>query len=173
MLTKRFVQHAASFSLAAMLLMPGSAVLAQTGSIKIGYVNTEKILRDAAPAKAAQQKLEREFSVRDKELQALASDLKAKGERFERDSAVMSEKDRRRTQREFADAEKDFQRRQREFREDLSQRRNEELSAVLEKANQAIREISEKEQYDIIVQEAVVTSKRIDITDKVIKALAK
>tara|TARA_R110002049_G_scaffold284571_2_gene465152 strand:+ start:389 stop:886 length:498 start_codon:yes stop_codon:yes gene_type:complete len=158
-----------ALAVAALLMLPASFVQAQ--NIKIGYVNTERILRDAAPAKLAQQKLEREFSARDKELQAMASELKATGERFERDSAVMSDSDRRSKQREFADMEKDYQRRQREFREDLSQRRNEELSQVLEKANRAIKQLAEAEKYDLIVQEAVVTSKRIDITDQVIEAL--
>lgn len=160
-------------ALLAALVIPAQPALAQQGSIKIGYVNTERILRDAVPAKAAQQKLEREFSARDKELQAMGGRLKAAGDRLERDRAVMSESDRRDKQREFADLEKDFQRRQREFREDLSQRRNEELAQVLERANGTIRSIAESEKFDIIVQEAVFAAKRIDITDQVIEALAK
>ena len=140
-------------------------------STRIGYVNTERILRDAAPAKAAQQKLEQEFSKRDKELQDLAERLRAMGERNERDAAVMSDSDRARRQREFAELEKDFQRKQREFREDLTQRRNEELSQVVERANRVIRQIAEQEKYDFILQEAVFASNRVDITDKVLRAL--
>ncbi len=138
---------------------------------RIGYVNTERILRDAAPAKAAQQKLEQEFSKRDKELQDLAARLKSLGERNDRDASVMSDSDRSRRQREFAELEKDFQRKQREFREDLNQRRNEELSQVVEKANRAIKQIAEQEKYDFILQEAVFASPRVDITDKVLRAL--
>jgi len=154
------------------LLWAAPVLHAQGTNFKIGYVNTERILRDAPPAKAAQQKLEKEFGARDKELQALARKLKETGELLDRDATVMKPADLRQKQRDFADMEKDFQRRQREFREDLSQRRNEELAQVLEKANQAIKSIAEAENYDIIVQEAVVTSKRIDITDKIIKALS-
>ncbi|MCD6680723.1 MAG: OmpH family outer membrane protein [Burkholderiaceae bacterium] len=138
---------------------------------KIGFVNTERILRDAGPAKVAQQKLEQEFSKRDKELQDMGARLKALGERLERDAAVMSDADRLRRQREFSDLEKDFQRRQREFREDLNQRRNEELAQVIDKANRVIKQIAEQEKYDIILQEAVFASPRIDITDKVLRAL--
>jgi outer membrane protein len=138
---------------------------------KIGYVNTERILRDAVPAKAAQQKLEQEFSKRDKDLQEMAARLKAMGERNERDASVMSETDRTRRQREFAELEKEFQRKQREFREDLNQRRNEELSQVVDKANRAIKQIAEQEKYDFILQEAVYASPRVDITDKVLRAL--
>jgi outer membrane protein len=141
-------------------------------AVKIGFVNTERILRDAGPAKSAQQKLEQEFSKRDKELQDMGARLKALGERLERDSTVMSDADRLRRQREFSDLEKDFQRRQREFREDLNQRRNEELAQVIDKANRVIKQIAEQEKYDIILQEAVFASPRVDITDKVLRALA-
>ncbi len=138
---------------------------------KIGFVNTERIFREATPAKAAQQKIEQEFSRRDKELQELAAKLKSLSEKLDRDGAVLSEADRARRQRELADQDKEFQRKQREFREDLNQRRNEELSTILERANKVIKQIAEAEKYDIIFQEAVYASPRIDITEKVLKVL--
>lgn len=140
---------------------------------KIGYVNTERILRDAMPAKLAQKNLEKEFSARDKQLQALASGLKEMGEKLERDRTVLSDSDRQKRQRDFAESEKDFQRKQREFREDLGQRRNEELAQVLERANRVIKKLAEAEKYDLIVQDVVYASPGIDITNKIIKALEK
>lgn len=156
---------------AAVLVSVASFSQAQE-AVRIGYVNTQRILRDAAPAKASQQKLEQEFSKRDKELQDLAARLKGLGERLERDGAVMAEAERGRRQREFAELEKDFQRKQREFREDLNQRQNEELQQVVDKANRVIKQIAEQEKYDLILQDAVHWSPRVDITDKVLKALA-
>lgn len=158
--------------LAACALAVACAPAVAQDALKIGFVNTERILRDAVPAKSAQQKLEAEFNKRDKELQDMGARLKSLGERIERDASVMSDADRLRRQREFSDLEKDFQRRQREFREDLNQRRNEELAQVIDKANRAIKQIAEQENYDIILQEAVFASPRIDITDKVLRALA-
>jgi len=158
-----------------LVMLPLLAVppmLSAQDAMKLGYVNTERILRDAVPAKAAQQKLEQEFSKRDKELQELAARLKAMSERLERDAAVLSETDRVRRQREFSDLEKDFQRKQREFREDLNQRRNEELAQVVERANRVIKQIAEQEKYDFVLQEAVYASPRVDITEKVLRALA-
>lgn len=160
-------------SAAAVLLavaLAGTAA-AQEAAMKIGFVNTERILRDSAPAKAAQTKLEAEFSKRDKELQDMAARLKGLSERLDRDGPTLAESDRLRRQRELADLDKDFQRRQREFREDLNQRRNEELAQVIDRANREIKRIAEAEKYDLIVQEAVVTSARIDITDRILKAL--
>ena len=156
---------------ALMLVAAPSAALAQAG-VKIGYVNTERILRDAAPAKAAQRKLEKEFAERDRELQAIAGQLKSMGDTLERDSAILTDTERRRRQREYADLEKDFQRKQREFREDLNLRQNEENAAIIEKANQAIKQLAENEKYDLIVQDVVWVSPKLDITDKVIKALS-
>lgn len=149
------------------------ALPAQAQALKIGYVNTERILRDAGPAKSAQKKLEAEFSSRDKDLQAMAARLKSTGQKLERDRTVLSDSDLVKRQREFADLEKDFQRKQREFREDLGQRRNEELSQVLEQANRAIKKLADDEQYDLIVQDVVFASPRIDITERILKALGK
>ncbi len=140
-------------------------------AVKIGFVNTERILRESSAAKAAQQKLEQEFARRDKELQESAARVKQASERLDRDASVLSESDRVKRQREVADLDREFQRRQREFREDLNQRRNEELASVIERANRVIRQIAEQEKYDVILQEAVYASPRIDLTEKVLRSL--
>ena len=97
--------------------------------------------------------------------------MKSAAEKLDKDAPVLSDAERVKRQRELSEMDKDYQRRQREFREDLNQRRNEELAAVLEKANKVIRQLAEAEKYDIVFQEAVYFSPRIDITDKVLKAL--
>ena len=139
---------------------------------KIGFVNTEKIFRDAAPAVRAQKKIEKEFEKRDQEMQRLAKQLQAAQESLEKNAVTMSETEKRNKEREFNDLNRDFQRKQREFREDLNQRRNEELASVLERANKAIKSIAEAEKFDVILQEAAYVAPRVDITDKVIKAMA-
>ena len=141
--------------------------------MKIGFVSTERIFREAAPAKVANAKIEQEFSKRDKELQDMAARLKGVSDKLDKDAPVLSESERLRRQRELSDLDKDFQRKQREFREDLNQRRNEELATVLDKTNRVIKQIAESEKYDIVFQEAVYISPRIDITDKVLRALNK
>jgi outer membrane protein len=146
------------------------AAIAQAET-RIGFVNTERIFRDAPAAVKAQKKIEKEFEKRDQDLQKLAKQLQGMQETLEKDGVTMAESDRRNKEREFSDLNREFQRKQREFREDLNQRRNEELAVVLERANKTIKQIAEAEKYDIILQEAVYASPRIDITDKVIKAL--
>ena len=139
---------------------------------KIGFVNSDRVMREAAPAVRAQQRLEKEFEKRDQELQRIARDLKSMQEDLERNGPTMGDSDRRNKERSFNELNRDFQRKQREFREDLNQRRNEELATVVERANKAIKQIFDADKYDIIFQDAVFASPRIDITDKVIKALA-
>lgn len=157
------------------LLLGGiqSASAQDTGpaTSKIGFVSLDRILRDSNPAKAAQSKLEAEFSKRQKDLQDTGGRVKAAAEKFDKDSPVLSDSDRTRRQREIADMDKDFQRRQREFNEDINQRKNEELAAVVERANRVIRQIAEGEKFDIVFQDAVYVNPRIDITDKVLKSL--
>lgn len=155
-------------ALALALAVP--AVHAQESG-RIGFVNLDRILRDAAPAQRAQKKIEAEFTRRDQELKKQADQLKSMQDSLERNAMTMQESERSRRERELADANRDFQRKQREFREDLNQRRNEELAGVLERANRAVKQIAESEKFDLILQEAVYASPRIDITDKVIKAL--
>jgi outer membrane protein len=140
---------------------------------KIGFVNTERLFREAAPAKRAQQKLEKEFANRDTDLQKLSKQVRDLQTQLERDGVTMPEAERRNKERDLANMTRDMQRMQREFREDLNLRRNEELAAVQERANKVIQQIAESEKFDLILQDPVVfASTRIDITDKVIKALA-
>ncbi|MEI8265447.1 MAG: OmpH family outer membrane protein [Betaproteobacteria bacterium] len=146
-----------------------SPVMAQ--ELKLGYVNSERLLRDSAPAKAAQAKLEAEFGRRERELNDIRNRLKAAADKFEKDAPTLPESEKTRRQRELVDQERDLQRKQREFQEDLNQRKNEELAAVVERANRVIRQIFETEKYDAILQEVVFAGPRVDITDKVIRAL--
>jgi len=165
---KLFAVLAPSLALALALSAPPAAAQPEG---RIGFVNTARILRDAAPAVRAQKKIEAEFSKRDQELAKTAEQLKRMQDELERQGVTMSESQRRTKEREFNDLNRDFQRHQREFREDLNQRRNEELAQVVEQANRVIRQIAEQEKYDIIFQDAVYANPRIDITDRVIKAL--
>jgi outer membrane protein len=154
----------------ALMCLGAQAAFAQSDA-KIGFVNLDRILRDAAPAVRAQKKIEAEFSKRDQELARLADQLKRMQEQMEKNAVTMSESDRRNRERDLGEQSREFQRKQREFREDLNQRRNEELAAVLDRANKVVRQIAEAEKFDLILQEAVFASPRIDITEKVIKAL--
>ena len=151
--------------------LASAALPAWAQSGKLGFVNTERILRDAVPAQRAQKEIESEFTKRDQELAQIAGELKKMQDDLDKNSMTMSDSQRRAREREFGDLNRDFQRKQREFREDLNQRRNEKLAQVVEQANRVIRQIAEQEKFDIIFQDAVFASPRIDITDKVIKAL--
>jgi outer membrane protein len=140
-------------------------------ALKLGFVSIERILREAGPAKKALQKLEKEFQARDAEVQRLAKQAKDLQSVLEKEAVTMSESDRRNKEAELGRLNRDLQRLQREFREDLNTRKNEELSQVIERANKVVQQIAEAEKYDLILQEAVYRSPRIDITDKVLKAL--
>lgn len=171
--TKLSAKSPAFYVKYAAVLAFGLSSFAHAEESKIGYVSTERIFREATPAKTAQAKMEQEFSKREKEIQDMVARLKTMSEKLDKDAVILSESERAKRQRELADLDKDSQRKQREFREDLNQRRNEELSIVLERATKVIKQIAEAEKYDIIFQEAVYVNPRIDITDKVLKVLNK
>jgi outer membrane protein len=144
---------------------------ASAQELKIGYVNSERVLREAAPAKAAQAKLEAEFSKRERDLNDEAARMKAAADKLDKDLPTLSDAERTSRQRALVDQDRESQRKRREFQEDLNQRRNEELAGVVERANRVIKQIFDRDHYDVILQEVVFASPRVDITDKVIQAL--
>jgi len=149
----------------------GASQLAHADTAKFGFVNSERVMREAAPAVRAQQRIEKEFAKRDQDLQRMAKDLESLQKDLENENSKMSAAERQKKERSFTDLSRDFQRKQREFREDLNQRRNEELASIIEKTNQVIKQIAESEKYDVIFQDVVYANPRIDITDRVLKAL--
>jgi outer membrane protein len=159
--------------LIAVAIIFAAAGAAYGADYKIGFVNTERLFREAAPAKRAQQKLEKEFATRDADLQKLSKQVRDLQALLDKDGATMGEAERRNKERDLANQSRDLQRMQREMREDVNLRRNEELTGLQERANKVIQQIANDEKFDLILQDPVVfASQRIDITEKVIKALA-
>lgn len=140
--------------------------------IKIGVVNLERVLREAVPAIKAQKKLEKEFAVREQALQKAGQQIKDLQATLDKENPSMSDSERRAKEQDLARMNLDYQRMQREYREDANLRRNEELASVFERANKVVQDIATTEKFDLILQDAVYISPRIDITDKVIKALS-
>ena len=153
-------------------LVAGATSLAVNAQeFRVGFVNTDRIFREANTAKQAQAKLEQEFARREKELVDMGNTLKSASERLERDAPTMSENQRSQRQKQLVDQDRDFQRKRREFQEDLNTRKNEEFQQVLERANRVVRQVAEAERYDLVLQEAVYINPKHDITEKVIKAI--
>lgn len=159
-----------------MILLCGLAVgLLPTlalAELKVGVVNTERILKESAPAVRAAKKLEKEFAAREQEIQKLSKQFREVQSYLERENITMSETERRNKERDAANLNRDLQRAQREFREDLNLRQNEERAQFQERVTKTINDFAEREKFDLIIQEAVYISQRLDITEKVLKALA-
>jgi outer membrane protein len=145
-------------------------VAAET-EVKVGFVNGQRVINESPQAAKAKKKLEKEFEKRDQELQKMAKQLQSLQENLEKNGLTLSESDRRAKEREFNEINREFQRRQREFREDINLRQNEEMASIYERVNRVIKQVAEAEKYDLILQEAVYVGPRIDLTEKVIKAL--
>ena len=158
--------------LPALICLCMASFAAHSADLKIGFVDAERVNRESAPADEASKRLEKEFQPRVQELQRREAQIKSLQTQFEKDALTLSENDRRAREQDISRQIVDLQRLQREFQEDLNLRRNQELGGLLERANKIIRQIAEAEKYDLILQEAVYRSSRIDITDRVLKVLA-
>ena len=162
------VKQTVRIALATLLFVSGMV----TADTKIGFVNTEKLLREAPLSVAAQKRLEKEFSGREQELQKLAKQAREVQGQLDKEGVTMSETERKNKERELANLNREFQKQSREFREDLNLRRNEELSQIQERARKVIVEIAKSEKYNIIIEQAAVyVDPKNDITDRVMKAL--
>lgn len=163
---KRFT--AVAFLLASMAAAP-AAVCA---GMKIGQVSSERLLRESAPARAAQARIQAEFAPRDKELVDDAARLKAASDKLDKDSPTLGDDERIRRQRELVTQDRELQRKRREFQDDLTQRKSEEVAGVVEQTNRVMKQIFDSGHYDLIVQDVPYFNPKLDITDQVIKALA-
>jgi outer membrane protein len=163
---KHFVRNATT---AVALVWAVAAVQAE--EVRLGFVSTERVLKEASTAKAAQTKLEQEFSKREKELVDLGNNIKTSADKFEKEAPTLPETQRQSRQKQILEQDRDFQRKRREFQEDLNARKNEELQLVIQRANKVIKDIAIAEKYDFIFQDAVYVNPKHDVTDKVIKAL--
>jgi outer membrane protein len=150
----------------------GALGQAQADDAHVAFFDAQRVMRESAPAKAAESKLEKDFSKRSKELQDLGASIKAAAEKLDKDAPVISDSERLKRQRELADNDADFKRKQRVFQEDLNQRKNEEIAALSDRVYKAVKQIAESEKYDIVLQDVVYFSPRVDITEKVLKALS-
>jgi len=162
----------ALFAGAVLTAVASSAAGQQTPAVaRIGFVNTERVMREVVPAQQAQRRLKVEVEKRDQEMRGLVAQMKKLELALEKNSPALSEAERRDKQREFAGLNRDFERKKQEYSEELALRRNEAVGQVLEQANRAIRRVAEQENLDVVFQEAAFASQRIDITEKVIKAV--
>jgi outer membrane protein len=151
--------------------LSGISASAVAQDLKIGFINTDRIFRDANSAKAAQAKLEQEFMRREKELTDQGNQLKTIADKLDKDAPTLSEAQRNTRQKQLVEQDRDFQRKRREFQEDLNVRKNEELQQVLERANKVVKQVAEAEKYDVVLQEVVYINPKHDITEKVLKVL--
>lgn len=168
-ITLKHTRHQFLVLLAIGVASMASAVSAQ--EFKIGFINTDRIFRDANSAKTAQAKLEQEFQRREKELNDQGAVIKAAADKLEKEAPTLAEAQRNSRQKQLTDQDREFQRKRREFQEDLNVRKNEELQIVLERANKVVKQVAEAEKYDYVLQEAVYVNPKHDITEKVLKVL--
>lgn len=151
-----------------------SSYTLNAAELKIGYVQVEKILQDAPQTTESSKKLEKEFAPRSQELEKMQKQIRDLETALDKDSLTMSETDRKNKERDVSNIKIEFQRKQRELREDVTLRKNEELAALQDRINKAVTTVSETEGFDLVVYSGVAyASKKIDITDKVLKSLGK
>ncbi|MDM4767364.1 OmpH family outer membrane protein [Pelomonas sp. SE-A7] len=159
------------FAMAVAAVATVTSLSAQAQELKIGYVNTERLTRESNAAKAAEQRLQAEFSKRDKDLKDVETKLRQAEEKLDKEAPSLSENERIKRQRNLSEEGLSLQRKQRELKEDFVRRQNEEMANILDRANRAVKQVFDADKYDLILQDAIMAGPRVDITKKVIDVL--
>ncbi len=158
-------------SLVALIASVAVCAGAAAADFKVGVVNPGRVLSESAPAVAAQKKLQDYFKAREDELNRAVRDFRTRAQNFEKNSAVMTESERLKQRQDLAERERDISRRQRALLEERNQRANEESQIILSRANRIIQDLARRQNYDLILQEAVYVNPKIDLTNEVIRQL--
>lgn len=138
----------------------------------IAVVKSDQILKESAPAKALSSQIDEMFRKRGADLQSRVNKFQSDASNFDKSSASLSADDRAARQARLQSADMALQRDRRNFADDLTQCQNQAYQLVLSVANRAIEQVAKQGNYDLIVEEGVYFNPRIDITDKVLSALA-
>jgi outer membrane protein len=138
---------------------------------KIGVVNLIEILQTTPEAKAIHTKLEQEFKVRQEELVALQKKLQKNVEQYQRDEAVMAEKEKKTLGETIQKQQQELQKNQFEGQQDYNRREQEESQAFLSKLKTAVEALATKEQYQLILRSDMVAfgQEGMDVTQQVMK----
>jgi outer membrane protein len=141
--------------------------------LKIGFVNIVKVMDKAPQVKSANKRLKRELAPRREEIETAKQELRKKEKRLAKNASIMSEQQVRKLSRDVREKRRELARLQDEFQEDINIRRNEELDKIHQVITRVIRELGKSSKYDLILSDGVLFwSKRIDITDQVLRRLS-
>ena len=163
----------AALSCAVVLAAIGAAHAADpaTPMLRIGFVDTQRILQDSALAKRESQQLQQEFEPRSAHIKALAQQVAAQRKKLQDDALVMSDDQRIAEQAQLTELSQRLRDAQQSFAEDLDAKRNADVQGLLDKANAVVTALARQRKLDIVFQSAVYVDPRVDMTAAVIQAL--
>jgi outer membrane protein len=156
-------------STAALALFAASTA---TAEIKIGVVNTARLMSEAPQAKTAIELIRTEFAPREREIQTTGAALKAREDKLTKDSATMTEVQRASAEKELRDGYRDLQRKQSEVQDDFNARRNEEMSKLNRTLVEEVQVFAKAQGFDLILTDGVIyATNALDVTGPVLTAL--
>jgi len=157
----------------ALILFALFAASAAAQTTKIGYVNVVRIENESALAKASMELLKKEFAPREQQLAEMQKTGNALQADLEKNGATMPVAERQAKEKRITAMLQQYQQMQRSMAEDFEVRKRESFGGFLTEVNTIIKNIAEAGKYDLIVQQAVYNSAQTDITEEVMKELAK
>ena len=159
-------------ALVASALMLGAMCAAAQG-MKIGYVDRARVLNESAPGKRAIEAVVKEMAPRELQIKDLQKQISAAQAQLEKERITMPPADRQVKEQAIQAMMRKSDRMAFSYAEDFELRKNAERAKLVSQVNIVIKAIAEAGKFDLILQDATYNSRRIDITDQVIKEMAR
>jgi len=162
--------------LAALLMMILTPLFAraQSPSVKIAYIDLQKVMIESEKGKEARKSLSDELERRKKELSDKQGDLQKMKDALEKQVAMITPEARADKEKQYQTRLKDYQRITNDYQTELQQKDQEYTQKILKDLEELIKTLGENEKYTLILEKTqggiLFASPSIDITDKVIAA---
>jgi outer membrane protein len=155
-----------------LVLAMGAAFSVNAAEMKVGVVNTARLMSEAPQAKTAIDAIRNEFASRERDIQNTGAALKAREDKLQKDAATMSEVQRSAAEKELRDGYRELQRKQAEVQDDFNARRNEEMSRLNRTLLDEVQVFAKAQGFDLILADGVIyATSAMDVTGPILAAL--
>jgi len=141
------------------------------GSVSLGVVDVTYLMEHAPQAEIASNLLKSKFQPQEKALAKVLDEIQLLEAALEKGAETLTVTERRQKERELRSKKRSRSRALQDFREELRFARDSALDDVQKEVFQAIDAVRQRLGIDIVLQDYVSASKRIDITELVLAHL--
>jgi outer membrane protein len=153
---------------------PAATPATGPSSIKIGYIDVQRVLARSAAGVAAREQLEKERAGIQKEMDGRRQELEKLRDEIEKKGPLMTADARRDKQEQFERKRRDAARLADDFQKELERKESTLLQKVLQEVSGIIERVGKERGYYLVVEKrgagVIYAAAEADLTDEIIRA---